>query len=87
MIIETVVGGLIDLVKGILGSVLPTTPAPLSSIGPLIHGYTWLNGFLPLQEVLDTFRLMVSVAVGLLGIYVVIYALRAVPFLGLGGHD
>lgn len=86
MIIEFVLTAVIQALKDTLqvaSDALPDVTVP--SMAGLVHGYTWLNGFLPLSEALDLMRTSVVVVTGVFGMYVVIWALKKLPVVGVKG--
>jgi hypothetical protein len=85
MIIEAILNGLILAVGGVLqglSAVLPDGAVP--AIGALVHGYDFLNAFLPVAEVFEVAALSLGILVVIAGWYAVMFAIRQIPFLGIG---
>lgn len=85
MILEAIltsVFGFIGALLDGLSSALPDGAAP--TIGTLVYGYSLLNTVLPVSEVFDVAVLSLQVIGGLSVMYVLIFALRFIPFLNMG---
>jgi hypothetical protein len=84
VILDTIVGGILGVVRGILDGVSNALPSiSIPSIGPIMHGFAWANQFLPLSEAFDLAVTAVQVLVVLVTVYAAVWALRKIPGLGM----
>jgi hypothetical protein len=78
--VATVLEGVGTALIGVINSALPTVS--FHSVGPIVQGYAFFDSFLPLGVFFEALLLSFQIAGVLLGVYIVLWALRKIPVFG-----
>jgi hypothetical protein len=86
VIVEGIVGLIFGFARNILLNALPADDAGASTwdVAGFVHGYAWLNTFLPLDEIFELALLSIQVLVLLAGIWAVTWVLQRFHVMGGG---
>lgn len=83
MIIDWIAMTTLGMVRSLLDGVsglLPNIAVP--TIGGLVHGYTWVNSWLPLDEFFSLVEVSIGLVVAGAAFQGVLWALRKIPVFG-----